>query len=160
VSDFGAQSSTISDHQSTQQEQADYILYLEASSITYPLIWNEQQYEEFERKNIWMYAINGKIGCTSCREVNNLGMRASRGVIISAGWAEGNVTSCGSTRKAQLSSPREKIHEHKNSQAHKEAISILETAKNDVLLNLNAQSTFSLTSCPFNSNQELALKRL
>ena len=39
-----------------------------------------------------MYAINGKIGCTSCREVNNLGMRASRGVIISARWAEGNVS--------------------------------------------------------------------
>ena len=33
-----------------------------------------------------------------------------------------------------------KIHEHKNSKAHKEAIIILETAKKDVLLNLNAQS--------------------
>ena len=87
-----------------------------------------------------MYAINGKIGCTSCREVNNLGMIASRGVIISARWAECNVTSCGSTREAQLSSLRKKIHEHKNSQAHKGAINILETAKKDVLLNLNAQS--------------------
>ena len=58
VSDFGAQTSTISDHQSTQQE--------------------------FKRKNSWMYSINGKIGCTSCREVNNLGMIASRGAIISA----------------------------------------------------------------------------
>ena len=44
----------------------------------------------------------------SCREVNNLGMRASRGAIISARWAEGNVTSCGSTREAQLSSLRKK----------------------------------------------------
>ena len=35
---------------------------------------------------------------------------------------------------------RKKIHEHKNSQAHKEAINILETAKKDVLLKLNAQS--------------------
>ena len=108
VSDFGAQTSTISDHQSTQQERADYILFPEASSIIYPLIWNEQQYEEFKRKNSWMYAINGKIGCTSCREVNNLGMRASRGAIISARCAEGNVTSCGSTREAQLSSIRKK----------------------------------------------------
>ena len=33
-----------------------------------------------------------------------------------------------------------KIHEHKNSQEHKEAINILETAKKDVLLKLNAQS--------------------
>ena len=77
-------------------------------SIIYPLIWNEQQYEEIKRKNSWMYAINGKIGCTSCREVNNLGMRASRAVIISARWAEGNVTSCGSTREPQLSSLRKK----------------------------------------------------
>jgi len=81
LSDFGAQTSTISDHQSMQQE-ADSILFQEASSTIYPLIWNEQQYEEFKRKNSWMYAINGKIGWTSCREVNNLGMRASRGVII------------------------------------------------------------------------------
>ena len=51
VSDFGAQTSTISDHQSTQQEQGDSILFQEASSIIYPLIWNEQQYEEFKRKN-------------------------------------------------------------------------------------------------------------
>jgi len=87
-----------------------------------------------------MYVINGKIGCISCREVNNLGMRASRGVSILARWAEGNVTSCGSTREAQLSSLRKKIHEHKNSQAHEEAINILETAKKDALLNLNAQS--------------------
>jgi len=87
-----------------------------------------------------MYAINGKIGCASCHEVNNFRMRASRDVIISARWAEGNVTSCGSTREAQLSSLRKKIHEHKNSPAHKEAINILETAMKDVLLNLNAQS--------------------
>ena len=63
-------------------------------------------------------------------------MRALRAVIISARWAEGNVTSCGSTREAQLSSLRKKIHEHKNSQAHKEAINIFETAKKDVLLKL------------------------
>ena len=42
--------STISDHQSTQQEQADSILFREASSIICPLIWNEQQYEEFNTK--------------------------------------------------------------------------------------------------------------
>ena len=86
ASDFGAQTNTIRDHQSTQQEQADSILFQESSSIIHPLVWNEQQYEEFKRRNSLMYAINEKIGCTSCREVNNLGMRASRGVIISAQW--------------------------------------------------------------------------
>jgi len=65
----------------------------------------------------------GKIGCTSCREVNHLGMRASCGIIISARWAQGNITSYGSTREAQLSSLRKKststktlkfINKHKN----------------------------------------------
>ena len=87
-----------------------------------------------------MDAINRIIGCTSCREVNNLGMRASRRVVTSARWAEGNVTFYGNTREDLLSSLRKKIHEDKDSQAHKEAINILETAKKDVLLNLNAQS--------------------
>jgi len=83
------------------------------------------------------------VGCTACYErknrmhflswVNNVGMRASRGVIISAWWAEVNVTSYGSTRKTQLRSLRKKISGHKNYQAHKEAINILEIAKKDVL---------------------------
>ena len=50
--------------------------------------------------------------------VNNLGMRTSRGVIISAWWAEVNVTSYSSTSKVQLWSLRKKISEHKNYQAH------------------------------------------
>ena len=83
-----------------------------------------------------MYAINGKIGCSSCREVNNLGMRASRGVIISARLAEGNVTSCGSTREAQLSSLRKKSTSTKTVK-HIKKISIFLKQK---LLNLNAQS--------------------
>ena len=87
-----------------------------------------------------MYASDGKVGCTPCREVNNLGVRASRGVSISTQWADGNVTSYGITRTVQPSSLRKKIREHRNSKAHQEAINILETAKKDVLLNLNAQS--------------------
>ena len=82
-----------------------------------------------------MYSSDGKVGCTPCREVNNLGIRASRGVNISTQWADGNVTSYGSTRMVQLSSLRKKIREHRNSKAHQEAINILVTAKKDVLRN-------------------------
>ena len=82
-----------------------------------------------------MYASDGEVGCIPCREVNNLGVRASRGVNISNQWADGNVTSYGSTREVQLSSLRKKIHEHRNSKAHKKAINILETAKKDVFPN-------------------------
>ena len=87
-----------------------------------------------------MYAGDGKVGCTPWREVNNLGVRASRGVNISTQWADGDVTSFGSRREVQLSSLRKKIHKHRKLKAHKEAINILETAKKDVQLNLNAQS--------------------
>ena len=86
-----------------------------------------------------MYASDGKVGYTPCREVNNFGVRASRGVNISTQWADGNVTFYGSTRTVQLSSLRKKIYEHRNSKAHQNAINVLETAKKDVLLNLNAQ---------------------
>ena len=82
-----------------------------------------------------MYASDGKVGCTPCHKVNNLGIRASRGVNIPTQWADSNVTSYGSTREVQLLSLRKKIHEHRNSKAHKEAINILETEKKDVLLN-------------------------
>ena len=95
--------------------------------------------KNLSKKNSRMYACDRKVGCTPCHEVNNLELKASRGVSISAQWTDGNVT-YGSTRKDQLSSLRKKIHEHRHSKAYKEAINILETAKKDVLLNLNAQS--------------------
>jgi len=55
-----------------------------------------------------------------------------------------------------------KIHEHKNSQAHKEAINILETAKKDVLLNLNAQieqAVFQSTARVFGTAYYVAKKQ-
>ena len=69
-----------------------------------------------------------KIGCTVCIEIKNLGVRASRGVNISIQWAEGTVSSYGTTREAQLSPLRIKIYEHKNSQARNSATSILKTS--------------------------------
>ena len=51
-----------------------------------------------------------------------------------------SVTSYDYTRKIQFSSKRKKICEHKDSQAHKEAITIFEMAKKNVLLSLNTQS--------------------
>ena len=97
------QSGAISDPLPVHQDQVE-----EKCSTVYPLIWTEQQYEKFKQKNSWMYASDGKVGCTPCHEVNNLGVRASRGVNISTQWADGNVTFYGSTRTVQLSSLRKK----------------------------------------------------
>ena len=65
---------------------------------------------------------------------------ASRGVNIASQWAEGKIAPFGDSRDVQLLSLRKKIHEHWNSQAHNEAIKILQTAKKDILLNMNATS--------------------
>lgn len=107
----------------------------------YPSIWKGEQYEEFRRKNVWLYAHDGKLGCTSCRDVKNLGVNimVSRGVNIAIQWAEGKIAPFSSSRKTQLSSLRKKIHEHGNSKAHNEATKILETAKMDTLINMNAR---------------------
>ena len=134
-SNVTAQSSAVSNPLPVNQDQVE-----EKCSTLYPLIWSKQQYEEYKQKNSWMYASDGEAGCTPCREVNNLGVRAFRGVNISTQWADGNVASYGSTRTVQLLSLQKKIREPRNSKAHQEAINILEAAKKDELLNLNAQS--------------------
>uniref|UniRef100_A0A3Q1BX24 DUF4371 domain-containing protein n=1 Tax=Amphiprion ocellaris TaxID=80972 RepID=A0A3Q1BX24_AMPOC len=80
------------------------------------------------------------LSCTLCHNVKDLGVMSSRGVNIAANWAEGKICSFEQTREIQLTSLRKKIHEHKNSLAHKEADKILQTAKKDILMNINATS--------------------
>ena len=102
-SNVRAQNSATRDPLPMHQDQVE-----EKCFTVFLLIWTEQPYEEFKQKNSWMYASNGTVGCTPRREVNNLGVRASRGVNISTQWVDGNVTSYGSTREVQLSSLRKK----------------------------------------------------
>ena len=90
-------------------------------NMEWTAIWGIQT-----QKQLDICYVMEKSDVLNCHEVNILGMRAYTEwcMNISAQWAEGNVTSYGSTREIQLSSLRKKIHEHKNSQAHKEAICI------------------------------------
>lgn len=111
-----------------------------SASAAYPPVWSKEQFEQFKIKNEWLYAQNGMLGCTSCRDVKCLGVKASRGVNIANNWAEGKIAPCGHSRNVQLSSLRKKIHEHRESVAHNEAIKILQTAQKDILLNMNATS--------------------
>ena len=116
---------------------------VEKCSTVYPLRRSEQQYEKFQQKNSWVYASDGKVGCTPCCEVNNLGVRASCGLNISIQWADGNVTSYGSTGTVQLSSHRKKIREHGNSKAHQEAINILRRQKKmySLIIQMHSEQT-------------------
>ncbi|KAI4798368.1 hypothetical protein KUCAC02_004539, partial [Chaenocephalus aceratus] len=66
-------------------------------------------------------------------------------------WADGKIIPAGQSRDVQLSSLRNKIHEHKNSAAQNEAVKILQTAKKDILLNMNVsqESLFESTAKVF-----------
>uniref|UniRef100_A0A3Q1CEZ2 Uncharacterized protein n=1 Tax=Amphiprion ocellaris TaxID=80972 RepID=A0A3Q1CEZ2_AMPOC len=110
------------------------------ATSNFPSIWTKEQYHQFKDKNEWLFAKNGMLGCTLCHNVKDLGVMSSRGVNIAANWAEGKICLFGQTREIQLTSLRKKIHEHKNSLAHKEADKILQTAKKDILMNINATS--------------------
>ena len=39
-----------------------------SSSTLYPSVWKKEQYKEFGHKNEWLYAHNGKLGCTFFRK--------------------------------------------------------------------------------------------
>uniref|UniRef100_A0A3P9KAD0 DUF4371 domain-containing protein n=1 Tax=Oryzias latipes TaxID=8090 RepID=A0A3P9KAD0_ORYLA len=106
----------------------------------YPSIWTKEQYEQFKEKNEWIFAKNGMLGCQKCHTVKDLCVVSSRGVNIAPNWVAGKICPPGHTRDVQLSSLRKKIHEHKNSAAHKEVVKILETAKKDTLVNMNTKS--------------------
>ncbi|XP_006110332.2 E3 SUMO-protein ligase KIAA1586-like [Pelodiscus sinensis] len=102
----------------------------------YPVVWSRVQYEEFQRKNDWLFASYGKLGCRTCRHVSNFKLFSARGrgVNIASQWSECQISSFGKTRKTQLTSLRKKIIEHKNSAAHTEATKLLDAAKRDSLI--------------------------
>jgi hypothetical protein len=54
-------------------------------------------------------------------------------VPISAAWAQCSISQYGSTREAQLTSPRKKIKEHKESTAHSLTVKIAKEAESKTL---------------------------
>ena len=96
----------------------------DARPTVYPSIWKEEQYEQSRCKNEWLYAHNGKLGCTPCHDVKHLGpdVQTSRGVNISVQWAEGRIGPNGKSREAQLTSLRKEIKEHRDSAVHNDKI--------------------------------------
>ena len=144
VSDVRTQNSTTSEYRSQHRDCTDSILIQEASSTVYSLTWNKQQYEEFSQKNSWMYAFVAKIGRT--RKVNN---RQKEHNVVSLFLLNGrSATSLLTVAQKKYSFYHcAKRSIKTNSKAHKKAIIIIEMAKKNVLLNLNAQS--EPTAFPF-----------
>ncbi|XP_063810928.1 uncharacterized protein LOC135040731 isoform X2 [Pseudophryne corroboree] len=125
----------------------------------YPAVWSKEQFDEFKKKHEWLFASRGKLGCTICAEVSNLKIHAARGINIASLWAECNILPFGKTKETELTSLRKKIYIHKNSAAHAEAEKILETARKDILLNINGRSqeaAFEITSRVFRTAYYIA----
>ncbi|XP_063788503.1 E3 SUMO-protein ligase KIAA1586-like [Pseudophryne corroboree] len=125
----------------------------------YPAVWSKEQFDEFKKKHEWLFASRGKLGCTICAEVSNLKIHAARGINIASQWAECNILPFGKTKETELTSLRKKIYIHKNSAAHAEAEKILETARKDILLNINGRSqeaAFEITSRVFRTAYYIA----
>ncbi|XP_074872882.1 E3 SUMO-protein ligase KIAA1586-like [Carettochelys insculpta] len=134
-----------------QQEESDLSAELQGNFIyetQFPTVWSRVQFEEFQRKNDWLVASHGKLGCRTCGYVSNLKIFSprGRGVNIASQWSECRISSFGKTRKTQLTSLRKKIIEHKNSAAHTEATRLLEAAKRDSLLKAKYEEAAFVTT--------------
>ncbi|XP_029444218.1 E3 SUMO-protein ligase KIAA1586 homolog [Rhinatrema bivittatum] len=91
-----------------------------------PSCWSEEQGSYFREKNPWLIIQNGKLGCDTCRTVGRLDlnqhMRRSR---LAREWTEILISSSAEKKKAQQVAFRKKIWEHRESQAHQDAESVL-----------------------------------
>ena len=89
-------------------------------------IWNHPQQEYFLKKYPWLFLIDGKIGCSTCRNISLLGKHASRRVHTSKEWSCSKIsaTTDGSKVAAQKRLQK-KIYKHVHSEAHCQAKSML-----------------------------------
>lgn len=101
----------------------------------WPAVWSLEQWKQFKLKNNWLIAQDGKLGCYVCRTVRSLGIpMKEQGVRLSSEWASCSVTHYGQCRNKQLGSLRKKVHEHRDSRAHKSAEAIAaKTLQKDVM---------------------------
>ena len=112
-----------------------------------PACWSSAQFANFFDKNPWLFAEKGCLGCSTCRKVKSIKFSNVPGLQISIPWVRGNVTYSGTELKNQQSSLRSKIKKHKESEAHKEALSILRKAEKKILeASTDKQVEFALQS--------------
>ncbi|KAG8180548.1 hypothetical protein JTE90_018168 [Oedothorax gibbosus] len=101
----------------------------EPENVSWPDVWTNEMWNEKRKLYPWLNSSNGKIGCGYCASIKNLGSLKSQGVAISKEWASTTVCCYGSDRGKKLTSLRKKIFEHLKSDAHVNAVKILESAK-------------------------------
>lgn len=87
-------------------------------------IWTKKQKDFFLSEYPWLFIEDGKLGCSTCKNVNSLAFLGTRGVHISQEWASAKIIVTGVKASAQKSL-RNKIYKHSDSDAHKQAQNII-----------------------------------
>lgn len=120
----------------------------------YPSVWSEEQWLEREAKHKWLVSKNGRLGCSDCASVRNLGLHKTQGLFLSNEWVCCEVSFNGKDKAQQLKSLRTKISAHQASQAHNKASEILAESRKTKLENsvlLQQTYLFSTTEKIFNT---------
>lgn len=95
----------------------------------WPGVWSKIQWETFKKNYDWLDCRNGKIGCVICESVKSLGAQGKEKLSISVEWSKYLVKESGNNRQSKLSNLRIKIKKHVESESHKIAIEISNTAR-------------------------------
>lgn len=92
-----------------------------------PDCWGISQYEYFKQAYPFIYVSNKKLGCSVCKSATSLGVyrQGSQRYTFSSEWQNCKISPYGRTKTKQMTSLRKKIHEHKSSQRHIQAVAIL-----------------------------------
>ncbi|XP_069486321.1 E3 SUMO-protein ligase KIAA1586-like [Ambystoma mexicanum] len=110
----------------------------------HPDCWSWEQYENKCKEYPWLTSSKGKLRCTICREVKNLGTETSQGVHFSLEWVNSSVSSYGPTKEKQHSALCNKMYLHKSSACHLKAVAILDVRTRETIHQLNSQMQVKL----------------
>ena len=121
-------SSDSDEHHSKEQGQK-----VECNNNALPDCWTNFQKTEFCEKYDWLLIKNGKLGCSTCKEVGILSVKKKTGMKILKEWANVEIDSYGDTKQKKQTSLGKKIFDHKESAGHKAAVEILTESKDGKL---------------------------
>ena len=112
------------DSESEKINEASFSRTADEHEHDYPNCWNAEQSGYFSKTYSWLLLNKGKLGCSSCKSMKNLGVYSDKNIHITSEWTECKVGVVGEKRVAQKSL-RKKIAKHEQSKAHNELVKVL-----------------------------------
>lgn len=104
-----------------------------SSGNEWPSVWTLEMWQQKKEAFPWLDCKEGKLGCSICKNISNLGAFKTERSSISNEWRSYSITFNGKTKTAQLTSLRKKIFDHKSSSSHKAAEKIAEVARSETI---------------------------